>query len=195
MSHTAANRLVLVVATLNCLAGCTSQPLVANYEPQQTECCSKVHDFPFRQMVPGQDIQFQLTSADPTYSSNGKRQHFAAFRTPACLRPTAIHVTTYLSTEFFPKATAVSPDLIFLDADFAVLGQSEVSDWQPSDNQWRSAAMGRAVVPSATRYVVVIPGEGLRGRPFSLPAAALGELSLRIYGEKIAGLTPCTTQP
>jgi hypothetical protein len=174
------------------LAGCTSQPLARTYVAPNSTCCSSVDQFDFQTVQLGQDVEFGIASSSPTFAFFGRREHFAAFRIADGSDATSLHVKSYLSSDLLPMATAVVPQFSFYDASLAPIGRSIATDAQPAGGFWRGAISGRAPVPSGTRYIIVTAADGSGGLPtlrsengtrYQIPAAALGDLSLRLFGE------------
>lgn len=174
------------------LSACTSQPLVGDYVPPVAACCSKVSDYGFQPLALGKETDFSLAENGPTLTIDGRRGFFAGFSIRADIVASAAVVKSYLSTGFLPKATAVVPELVFYDADLQRIGSTTVSNMQSDNGFWRSSISGRVAVPNKTRHIVIIAGNGAKGRtlirsengtPYYLPPAALGDLSIRLFGE------------
>ena len=188
------NRLSRLAAAALCgaLTGCAGQPTVGQYAAPNTACCSSISEFTFRPVLLGQEVEFSLSPANPTYDFSGPRQHFVALRIPDGFAATTIQVRTYLSTAYLPQATAVIPEFLFLDVDYKVLTRRPTENFQTAGGFWRSAVSGRVQVPSQTRYIVVTAGDGRsgvpvvrseNGTPYRVNPAALGDFSLRMFGE------------
>lgn len=180
------------------LTACSSEPLVRDYVVPTNACCARIDEFEFRRLPVGQEFVFNITSADATYQFlPGRREHFAAFSIPDGFSVTAIQIKSYLSTDFLPKATALLPDFIFLDGGYRQIGRMSVKDLKERGNFWGGALGSTVVVPSGARYFIVIAGTGdgtnyyhsENGRLHPIPAAALGKLSLRVFGELIGTAT------
>lgn len=176
------------------VAGCTGQPTVLQYVPPSAACCSGPAQFTFRPLPLGQEAEFSLSAADPTYDFSGRRAHFVALRIPDGFSASAIQVKSYLSTAYLPNASAVLPDFVYLDRELRTIGRASSGDFQNAGGFWRSAVSGRARVPAAARYIVVIAGDGSGGlpalysenrTPYRVRPAALGEFSLRLFGEAV----------
>jgi len=176
------------------VAGCMSQPLVGNYVASDSACCSTVKEFDFRPIRLGEDVEFSLTSGGPASSFSGGREHFSAFKVPDGFVATSIQSKSYLSTDLLPMATAVIPELRFYDESFLEIGKAGATNAQGATGFWRSAISSRAAIPVGTRYIVVTAGNtsgGLptmrseNGRVHRIPAAAIGDLSLRLFGESV----------
>jgi hypothetical protein len=74
-----------------------------------------------------------------------------------------------------------------------VLETRRTENFQRSTGFWRTGIDGRVTVPAGARYFVVKPGDGRGGLPvvhndhgkaFNVKPAALGDFSLRIFGEQ-----------
>jgi len=151
-------------------------------------------EFHFRTLAPGQEVEFTISAAEPTYEFSGRAQHFVALGIPDDFAASAIQVRSFLTTPYLPSTSAVMPEFIYLGSDFRVVGGSPASGFQSAGTFWRSAVSGRARVPSGTRYVVVIAGDGRGGlpvlysenrTPYTVRPAALGDFSLRLFGEPL----------
>jgi hypothetical protein len=176
------------------LVGCVGKPTVVGYTAPSTACCSSISEFQFRTPPLGQEVEFSLSPAESTYDFHGRRQHFIALKVPDGFQLTAVQVRTYLSTAYLPNATAVIPEFIHYGSDFQLLAKSSTSNFQTAGGFWRSGIAGRTQVPPGTKYIVVIAGDGGSGlptvysenrTPYMIPAAALGEFSLRLFGESV----------
>ena len=174
------------------LAGCATQPTVEQYAPSRAVCCKSLSELPFRSFAPGQEVEFTFNESTPAYDFSGRRQHFVALQIPESLTPTAIQVRTYLSGTFIWNMSAVVPEFVFLDAKHQVLATRPTENFQRASGFWRSAVSGRVVVPAETRYLVVKPADGSsgvpvihsdNGTPGRVNPAALGDFSLRLFGE------------
>lgn len=174
------------------ISGCANQPLIRDFVATKSACCSSMAQFNFRSIPLGQDFNLSITPAEPTFSFSDRLVHFVPLKVPDNFIATAIQVKSFLSTDYLPKATAVFPDFIYLDANFKIVGKAVVTDMQSAGNFWGSAISSRAQVPPKTLYIVVVAGDGSggfptinagSGRPYSIPAAALGDISLRLFGE------------
>ena len=183
-----------LIASVVVITGCTSQPLVGSYVATKSACCSSIAEFKFHSIPLGQDIDFSITSTESNFPFSKHPEHFVAFKVPDDFIAATIQVKSYLSTDFLPKATAVIPDFIYLDANYLVIGKSAVTNMQEAGGFWGAAFSGRAQVPPKTRYIVVIAGDGstmghdyhsANGTTHHIPAAALGKLSLRLFGESV----------
>lgn len=183
-----------VIAGVIVITGCTSQPLVGNYVATKSACCSSIAEFNFRPIPLGLDVDFSITSTEPTFSFSGHLEHFVAFKVPNDFAAATIQFKSYLSTDYLPKATAVIPDFICLDGNFLVIGRVAATNMQVAGGFWGGAFSGRAPVPPRTLYIVVVAGDGNNGVPayhsengraYHIPAAALGNLSLRLFGESV----------
>lgn len=182
----------LAPALFAALAGCAGQPTVEEYVVPASGCCDSVSAITFRALPAGHPVEFNLTADAPTYRFSGERRHFVAFSIPSDFSATTIQVTSFLTTAYLPKATAVLPDFLYLDADKQVLGRSSTRDFQSAAGFWRSGVAGRAEVPAGTRYVIVFAGKGDahggptllsgNGTPWPVRAAAIGDFSLRLFG-------------
>lgn len=188
-------RLMLAASAL-ALAACTSQPLQGSYVVPTTDCCATLAEYAFKPLPLGQETDVSLTATSPTLALNGQRGHFVGFSIPPGVIASAVSVKTYLSSDFLPKATAVAPQFHFFDARFQPLAKVAVTDMQSEGGFWRSAVSGRVAVPSDTRYIVLMAsrGEAWRavvrsenGTQYRLPPAALGDLSVRLFGERTSG--------
>jgi hypothetical protein len=149
----------------------------------------------FRSMPPGQELELSLTADSPTYAFGERRQHFVALKIPDGFIGTTIQVRTFLSTAFLPSAKAVIPEFIYLGVDFKPVERAVTGSFQQTAGFWRTAIAGRAEVPPDARYIMVVAGDGSSGRPlfnvgggriFSIPAAELGDFTLRLFGEPLA---------
>lgn len=176
------------------ICGCASQPIVGRYSAPASACCSTIDQFNFRSISLEQENRLSITTADSTFPFNGRPVHFAAFKLPIDFAATTIQIKSYLSTDFLPKATAVIPDLIYLDAGLRIVGKTSITNIHEDGGFWGGAFSGKAIVSPEVRYIVVIAGgEGkaypyasANGRLHFIPAAALGDLSFRLFGETIS---------
>lgn len=188
------NRLV-AAATLGAalwLSACTSQPLVSQYAAPPVNCCASIADLAWTTLPPGQAAEFHLTPSSPTLEIDGRRTHVVGLAIPDGMRPSAVVVTTYLSSSYLPKATVVAPRLVFYGAGFVRIGDADTWDLRDDHGFWRSSLSQRVPVPAGTRYVVLMPGEAPNGSPvlrsesgipYYLPPAALGDVAVRLFGE------------
>lgn len=185
-------RTICLISTLCLFAACSSEPLVRAYEAPPQTCCARFDEFKFHPLPLGQEIDFSIASGNPTYPFvAGRREHFVAFRVPDGFSVTTIQSTSYLSTDFLPKATALLPDFIFLNGAYQQVGRVSVTDLQERGTFWGGALGGTVMVPPGVRYLVVVAGIGdgsshyrsANGRLYKIPAAALGKFSLRMFGE------------
>lgn len=183
----------LAVLCASTLSGCATQSRVEEYTVPATACCSSLSALPFRPMPLGQELELSLTSASPTYDFSGKRQHVAAVKIPDGFSATVIQVKTYLSGLFVWNMSALLPEFVFLDDRYQVLATRPTENYQRATGFWRSAVNGRVAVPAGARYVVVKPGDGSAGVPVvhgdkgasgRVNPAAVGDFSLRIFGEQ-----------
>lgn len=140
----------------------------------------------------GKEVEFGLKADTSAYAFDGRRQHFVALKIPAGFTATTIQVRTYLSTGFLPRATAVIPEVIFLDRNRAIMAKKATTDFREAGGFWRASLLGRVDVPRDARYIIIVAGDGSSGRPvyhsenrtsYSIPPAALGEFTLRLFGE------------
>jgi hypothetical protein len=177
------------------LAACTSQPLVGRYAPPSSGCCASLADSSFSTLPLGKEVEFSLSPNTPTLLIDGRREHFAAFSVPSGSVATAAALRSYLSSGFLPKATAVAPEVHFFDAQFRPLGKAALGAMQSDNGFWRASVSGRVDVPSKTRYIAVIATDGKaglglvrsdNGTPYRIPPAALGDMSIRLFGEVTA---------
>jgi len=191
-------RLGSLLSSLGLLTACSSEPLIRDYVAPTNACCAKINEFQFRRLPLGREFVFSITSADSTYQfSLGHREHFAAFSVPDGFSSTTIQSKSYLSTDYLPKATALLPDFVFLDGDYRQIGRASVKDLQEQGDFWGGALGGMVAVPPGTRYFIVVAGTGdgsnqyhsENGRLHLIPAAALGKLSLRLFGEPVGTAT------
>jgi hypothetical protein len=185
-------RLLGVISLGLFLYGCAGQPTVQNYVPRSGACCSKITDFNFVPMPLGQEMELSFTADLPTYAFDGRPQHFIALKIADGFTPTAIQVRTYLSTGFLPYATAVLPQFIYLGPDLRIVERQSTRGFQQAGGFWRQGVTGRADVTPIARYIVVVAGDGSEERPiyhsesgraFSIPPAALGAFTLRLFGQ------------
>lgn len=185
---------ISVIISLILLTACSSEPLVRGYVAPTHTCCARIDEFKFHRLSLGQEFVFSITSADPTYQfSAGRREHFAAFSVPDGFAATTIQSKSFLSTDFLPKATALLPDFIFLDGGYRQISRASVKDLQERGSFWGGALGSTVIVPPGVRYFVVVAGiadgsnqyHSENGSLNPIPAAALGKLSLRLFGEPI----------
>ena len=147
----------------------------------------------FRPIPLGQDLELGLSAASPTYEIGGKRRHFVALKIPDGFEATAIEIKSYLTTAFLPRASAVVPELVFLDGNHRVLDTRPAEDFEVLRDFGRSGVTGRVNVPVTARYFMVMAGDGSRGVPvihrgggssYRVNPAALGDFSVRVFGEQ-----------
>ena len=183
----------VAVLCASSLSGCATGPKVEAYTPPATVCCSSLSTLPFRPMPLGQEVAVNLTPASPTYDFSGQRQHIAALRIPDGFSATVIQVRTYLSGIFVWNMSALLPEFVFLDRSYQVLATRPTENFQRASGFWRSGVNGRVAVPAGARYFVVKPGDGSagvpvvhsdNGTPGRVNPAAVGDFSLRIFGEQ-----------
>jgi hypothetical protein len=182
----------LAVAAM--LGGCASPVSVTDYATPATACCSSLSEFKFRPIPLGQDMELSFTAEDSAYAFSGRRQHFIALKIPDGFSATTIHVRSYLLGSFLPMTSAVIPEFYYLGADLKIIGTASTGDFQPAGGFWRTAVSGRARVAAGTRYIVAVAGDGGNGVPvvysenrtaYRIPAAPLGDFSLRLFGESL----------
>jgi hypothetical protein len=183
-----------LIAAVAFIAGCAGQPRLSDYVPEKMSCCTRIEEFTFRSIPLGEDVPVSISAKDSTYTFTEKPQHFVAFKVPDGFVATTIQAKTYLSTDFLPNATALFPEFIFLDANFGLLRRAELGNMQVAGEFWRGGAFaGRSSVPGLARYFIIVAAESggqtppyraENGRPYQIPAAALGSLSVRLFGEK-----------
>lgn len=172
-------------------AGCANQPTTVEYVAPLGACCKSISEFQFRPFAPGSEVEFSLTPTEASYTFADKRQHFIALQLPDNFSATTIQVRSFLSTSFLPLATAVLPDFVYLNSDLNVIGKSSTGGTQAGGGFWRGSVIGRVQVPQRTRYVVVTAGTSSstatvhseNGTPHQLPSAALGDFTLRLFGD------------
>jgi len=174
-------------------AGCTSHPLVQDYAPPVSSCCARAQEIAYSELPFGGKVDIAFAPSSPTYVIEGKPRHVGGVRIPSAVDPSSLIVTTYGSTTYLPMATAVVPDFIFLDEAFQIVGRA-VADYSDYRGPLASGSFGlqtRVLVPAKTRYVIVTPGQPTQTKPigyggvgqrYSMPPAALGEISLQLYG-------------
>jgi hypothetical protein len=181
---------VLFAATLS---ACTTQPKVAEYTPSAATCCSSLSALPYRTMPLGQELELSLTPHSPTYDFSGKRQHVVALKIPDGFSATTLQVRTYLSGVFIWNMSALVPEFVFLDQNHKIIGTRPTESFQRATGFWRSGVSGTVSVPAGARYFVVKPGDGSagvpavysdHGTPGKVNPAAVGDFSLRIFGEQ-----------
>ena len=148
---------------------------------------------PFRTMPLGQELELTFDSGTPVYDFAGRRQHFAALKIPEGFSASMIQVRTYLSGTFIWDMGAVLPEFVFLDEGHKVIATRSTENYQRATGFWRSSVTGRAAVPAQARYFVVKPADGSggvpvvhsdNGTPGRVKPAALGDFSLRLFGEQ-----------
>jgi hypothetical protein len=178
---------VAALATL-LLAACSGQPLVTQYTPARTECCERVSDYPFQIVPLGKDVSFSFGSETSVLKVNERSSHMFGLKVPDKANVSTVQLTSYLSTDYIPKATAVSPELHFYSADFQLLGSS-IASLQDARGFWRAALTGSLSVPTGSRFIVVVASSRAAGvvippsgRRYLIPPAALGEMSMRLFG-------------
>lgn len=185
---------ICLICIMCLLTGCSSDPLVRGYVTPKSVCCAKIEEFKFHTMPLGQEHFFKISSESPTHQfSAGRYEHFAAFRIPDGFAVAAIQSRSHLSTDFLPKATALFPDFIFFDSNYRQIGRANVKALQERGSFWGAALGATVAVPQGVRYFVVVAGNGdgsnqyrsENGVVHQIPAAALGKLSLRLFGEQI----------
>ena len=141
----------------------------------------------------GQELELSLTPESPSYEFSGRRQHVAALKIPDGFSATDIQVRIYPSGIFVWNMSGIVPEFVFLDANHKMLAMRPTEDFQRATGFWRSGVNGRVSVPPGARYFVVKPGDGSRGVPIvhsdngtpgRVNPAALGDFSLRIFGEQ-----------
>ncbi len=182
---------LLMLASL-ALAGCAGQPLVGHYEAPKASCCASLADYTFAALPLAKDTDFSLVAQSPTLDIEGRPRHFAGFRVADGIVPSAVVVHSYLTTGFLPQATTVVPELHFYDAQLRPIGSATATAMQSDGGFWRTGVQGRIAVPGDTRYIVVVASNGEagygpmvrsdNGTPYDIPAAALGDLSIRLFG-------------
>lgn len=84
------------------------------------------------------------------------------------------------------------PELHFYDEQFHPIGAVTTMDMRYHNEFWRVGVQGRVAVPREARYIVLVAGNGDagfgsmlpsdNGTAYFKPAAALGELSIRLFG-------------
>lgn len=182
----------LLASMLMVLAGCAGQPLVGSYHTAMRSCCGDVSQLPYQPAPLGQDISFTLNDNSPafTFPPAAALEPFAAFRMPDHFAVQTVVVTSRLSTDFLPNATAVYPVFLCLDTGFRQIARIPVTDFQSGGDFWGAALQGHAAMPRGTAYFIVVAGStggavvsAQSGRPYVIPAAALGGMSLRLFGE------------
>lgn len=190
-------RLLRRVLSAACVAlsACASQPLVGQYAPPNGACCATVADVNFSPLALGKEVDFSLAPNTPTLKIEERQGHVAGFSVPSGFVATTAAVKSYVSTGYLPNATAVAPELHFFDAQFRPVGKAAVGDMRSDNGFWRASVSGRVAVPFQTRYIVVMATKGEAGRglvrsdngtPYLLPPAALGDLSIRLFGQEAA---------
>ena len=187
------------------LAGCASQPLVGHYEAPVAGCCAALADYRFPALPLAKDTQFSLTAQSPTLDLEGRPKHFAGFRVDDGITPSAVVVHSYLTTAFLPRATVVVPELHFYDEQLHSIGSVTARDMRYHNEFWRVGVQGRVAVPREARYIVLVASNGDagygpmvrsdNGSPHYIPAAALGDLSLRLFGSAEPGKAAIHDEP
>ncbi len=189
-----ASKLSLLVG-LSLLTACSSGPLVRDYVAPVNECCTRISDFQFRPILLGQEFVLEVTSANATYQFvPGHNEHFIAFSMPSDIRATAIQTKSFLSTDYLPKSTTLFPDFIFLNDRYQEIGRSGVTNLQERGDFWGGALAGNVKVPAGARYFIIVAGKGdgsnyyhsANGNLHLIPAAALGKIAIKVYGEAAA---------
>jgi hypothetical protein len=144
----------------------------------------------FRELPPGEEIEFSLTPTEATYEFSGQRRPFIALKVPEGFAASTIQVRSYLPTVVFgSKTTAVLPEFVYLGSDLRVIHSALTGGFQTAGGFWRSAVTGRVAVPPQTRFLLVIAGNGsavlsnVDRTTFTIGPAALGDFSLRLFGE------------
>lgn len=188
-THSVLRRGFLGVCIL--ISACSTQPLVGQYTPHKTECCATASEYGFQVAPLGKDVEFSFIEATSTLRIGERTSHMFGVRVPDGTAVTAALVRTYLSTEYLPKATAVAPELHFYDAQFKQVGAAAVDAMQSDKGFWRASISGRVAVPENVKYVVVVAGKrsggvihAPNGRSYVPPPAALGDMSIRLFGGK-----------
>lgn len=150
--------------------------------------------FRFSPLAPGREVELRFSASEPVYDFAGQHRHFIALSIPDDFAASAIQVRSFLTSPYLPSTSAVIPDFIYLGSDFEVLEKSPATGFQNAAGFWRSAVLGRARVPPAARYIVVIAGDGSGGlpvlysenrTPYTVRPAALGDFSLRLFGAPV----------
>jgi hypothetical protein len=193
----APRRATLLMLTGVALAGCAGQPLAGHYETPTASCCATLADYRFAALPLAQDKEFSLVAQSPTLAIEGRPRHFAGFKVADGIAPSAVVVHSYLTTAFLPNATAGVPALHFYDGQLRPIGSATAAAMQSDSGFWRVGVQGRVAVPGETRYIVVEASNGDggygpmvrsdNGSPHYIPAAALGDLSLRLFGSTAPG--------
>jgi hypothetical protein len=179
------------------LAGCASQPLVGHYETPAASRCAALADHRFPVLPLAKEMQFSLTAQSPTLAFDGRPRHFAGFRVDEGATPSAVVVRSYLTMAYLPRATAVVPELHFYEGQLHPIGSVTAMDMWYHNEFWRVGVQGSVAVPRETRYIVLVAGNGdagygpmvraENGLAYHIPAAALGDLSIRLVGGVGAG--------
>jgi len=185
-------RLPTEKALLACLAlsGCAVPPAPGDQAAPAAACCASMGEIRFRDLPPGQELEFSLTPSGATYDFSGQRRPFIALKLPDGFTPSTIQVRSYLPGFYYGvKTTAVLPEFVYLGSDLRVIGSAPSQGFQSGGGFWRSAVTGRVAVPPETRYMLVTAGNGsasfplVDGRLFTIGPAASGDFSLRLFGE------------
>ncbi len=188
-------KLAVPLLCIAALAGCLAKPSVFSYVAPVTGCCTRISEIQFVSMEPGREVDFSLTPRSPAFAFSETRQHFVAVKFPEGFNVTSVQVRSYLTTEMIPKATVVLPDFVFLDENKNVIGKTALKEAKSSGGFWRAEMTGRAAVPAKARYMIAVAGTGSGGSPvfatengsrYSIPPAALGDFSMRLFGEATA---------
>lgn len=184
--------LVRLLLSFGLISGCSNEPLIYNYTAPTSSCFTKIEEFQFRRFPLGRDFDFSITPSDATYSfTHGRCEHFAAFSLPDGFSATMIQSKSYLTTDYLPSARALIPDFIFLDEKYQFIKRINVKNLQEQSNLGGVSLTGQVIVPSSTRYIVIVAGYGdgtnrvhsENGTVHNIPPSALGKLSLRLFGE------------
>lgn len=173
--------------------GCTSQPHVGYVAATKSGCCSSLAEVIFRPIPLGHEMDVSITAEAPILSFSGTPEHFVALKVPDDFKAMSIQIKSYLSTTYLPNSTALIPEFIFLDAKNEVVGKAALDNVRVAGEFIRSGIFsGSVMVPAGSRFIVIVAGKGnsrvpaypsANGRPYIIPLAALGELSLRIFGK------------
>lgn len=184
---------ILLVACALVVAGCAGQPPVGYVNPTKSGCCSSLSEINFRLITPGNDMDVSITADSPTFTFAAAPEHFVALKLPANFAATTIQIKSYLSTDYLPNATALIPEFIFLNANNVIVGKAPLANVRVAGEFWRGGVFsGSSLVPSGTQHIVMVAGKGnssvpaypsANGRLYNIPLAALGEISLRLFGD------------
>lgn len=185
--------LVAFSACAAAITGCAGQPSVGYVNPTKSGCCSSLSEISFRPIALGDDIDVSVTADSPTFTFAAAPEHFVALKVPPNFTATTIQIKSYLSTNYLPNATALIPEFIFFNANNVAIGKAPLANVRVAGEFWRGGVYsGSSSVPSGTQHIVIVAGKGsstvpaypaANGRPYNIPLAALGELSLRLFGE------------